>query len=143
MKHKQSKKIKNCPTQRKRQKHIRTEFMSLCPTKRGSYVLMFLCLKKKSRQWIFAVLFQKVSHTRNETEAHKTSEEQNLCPYVNLRSQFHHPRSSKKCSFCLNKCGADPRSPIPDLRKKWHCGHFIGCKNAENEKKTKKNDNFL
>ncbi len=39
MKHMQ-KKFKNCPTQGMRQKHIRTEFMSLCPNKRGSYVLI-------------------------------------------------------------------------------------------------------
>ena len=73
---------------------------------------------------------QKMSHARNETEAQKTK--------IYVLMPIPDPRSSKKCSFCLNKCGADPRSPIPDLRKKWHCGHFLGAKMLKMRKKLKK-----
>ena len=80
------------------------------------YVLMShqareLCsyvLKRKAVNG-YLQFFQKVSHARNETEAQQVSEEQNLCSYV--------PPCGWVMSLCLNKCGADPRSPIPVPRK--------------------------
>ena len=127
MKHMQ-KKFKKCPTQGIRQKHRRTEFMSLCPTKRGSYVLMS---KKEEPSMEIRSFFQKVSHARNKTEAHKNR--------IYVLMTIPDPRSSKKCSFCLNKCGADPRSPILDPRKNGIGAIFLGVKMLKMRKKLKKN----
>ena len=130
MKHK-LKKIKKCPTQGKRQKHRRTKFISLCPTKRGrelcSYVLMS---KKEEPSMEIRSFFQKVSHARNKTEAHKNR--------IYVLMTISDPRSSKKWSFCLNKCGADPRSPIPDPRKNGIGAIFLGAKMLKMRKKLKK-----
>lgn len=74
--------------------------------------------------------FQKVSHAKNETEAQKTK--------IYVLMPIPDPRSSKKWSFCLNKCGADPRSPILDPRKNGIGAIFLGAKMLKMRKKLKK-----
>ena len=109
-----------------------------------------------------------MSHARNETEAQKTSVEQNLCSYV--------PPSQWVMSFCLNKKSSrrrfaafarfkfffkkcltplvnpilNPRSTFPAPPstfhlppKKWHCCHFFNAKMLKMRKKLKKRIIFL
>ena len=57
------------------------------------------------------------------------------CPTQGMRQKN---RRTKFMSFCLNKCGADPRSPILDPRKNGIGAIFLGAKMLKMRKKLKK-----
>lgn len=76
--------------------------------------------------------FQKVSHARNETEAHK-NRIYVLMPILAPRSPF-----LEKMLLLSKQVWARSTFHVPLSTKKWHCGHFSGAKMLKMRKKLKK-----